>query len=95
MNARLLIPIMVGTLLTISAQAHDCSGGTDGGMDATGNQCNVAAARATDVSSDRPISPLARSPKAETNKASSSDKSTSKLTVVRRDAPASSRNKHG
>lgn len=26
--------------LAATAHAHDCSGGTDGGMDATGNQCN-------------------------------------------------------
>lgn len=38
-------------VLAASAHAHDCSGGNDGGMDATGNQCNepasvVAAAQA-------------------------------------------------
>jgi hypothetical protein len=29
--------------LAASAHAHDCSGGNDGGMDATGNQCNQPA----------------------------------------------------
>jgi hypothetical protein len=94
MNAKFLIPIIVGTLLTLSARAHDCSGGTDGGMDATGNQCNDAAAVATDVSSVRPTSPSARPPTAETNKAPSGNKSASEFTVVTRDAPARSRNKH-
>ena len=30
--------------ISLSAHAHDCSGGPDGGSDATGNQCNDAAA---------------------------------------------------
>jgi hypothetical protein len=29
--------------ISLSAHAHDCSGGPDGGSDATGNQCNDAA----------------------------------------------------
>jgi len=42
MNAKLLLPIIAATLLPLAAYAHDCSGGTaDGGMDATGNQCNA------------------------------------------------------
>jgi hypothetical protein len=93
MNARFLIPIMVGTLFTLSAQAHDCSGGTDGGMDATGNQCNVAPAVATDISTGRPTPSSARSPTAETSKAASGNKSASDLTVVTREAPARSRSK--
>ena len=40
MNTKLLITVIAATLLPIAAYAHDCSGGTDGGMDATGNQCN-------------------------------------------------------
>lgn len=33
--------------LSLAAQAHDCSGGAAGGMDATGNQCNDGAYVAT------------------------------------------------
>ncbi len=95
MNAKLLIPIIAGIFFTLSAEAHDCSGGTDGGMDATGNQCNDVAAVATDVSSGRPTSPSAHAPKAETTKAPSDNQSAAKRTVVARDAPARSRNKHG
>jgi hypothetical protein len=40
MNTKLLISVIAATLLPIAAYAHDCSGGSDGGMDATGNQCN-------------------------------------------------------
>lgn len=90
MNAKFLIPIIAGAFFTLSAQAHDCSGGADGGMDATGNQCNDAAAAATDVSSGRPTSPSARSPKAETNKAPFGNKGAAKHTVVTRNAPARS-----
>jgi hypothetical protein len=94
MNAKFLIPLIAGTFFTLSAHAHDCSGGTNGGMDATGNQCNDAAAVATDVSSGRPTSPSARSPKAETNKAPSGNKSAAKRTVVTRHTAARSTIKH-
>jgi hypothetical protein len=90
MNAKFLIPIIAGTFFTLSAQAHDCSGGADGGMDATGNQCNDTAAVATDVSSDRSTSPSARSTKAETNKALSGNKSAARRSVVTRQARARS-----
>ena len=35
--------IAAALVLATSAHAHDCSGGTDGGMDATGNECNQPA----------------------------------------------------
>jgi hypothetical protein len=95
MNAKFLIPIIAGAFFTLSAQAHDCSGGTDGGMDATGNQCNDVAAIATEVASGHSTTSSARSPKAETNTASSGDKSAAKRTVVTRDASARSPSKHG
>ena len=41
MNAKLLLPLIAAALFPLGAYAHDCSGGTDGGMDATGNQCNA------------------------------------------------------
>jgi hypothetical protein len=90
MNARFLIPIIAGTFFTLSAQAHDCSGGTDGGMDATGNQCNDAATFTTDASSSRPTSLSARAPKTEANKAPSGNKSAVKPTTVTRHVPAPS-----
>ena len=94
MNAKFLISLVAGTLFTLSAHAHDCSGGTDGGMDATGNQCNDAVAVATDVSSGRPTSASARSPKAEANKTPAGNKSAAKRTVVTRHTPALSQIKH-
>lgn len=92
MNAKVLISIVAGTLFSLSAHAHDCSGGTDGGMDATGNQCNGAVA--TDVSSSRPASASARAPKSETSKALSRSKSAAKRTVATRQTPARSQVKH-
>ena len=44
MNLRCMLLAAVSFALAGAAYAHDCSGGTDGGMDATGNECNVAAA---------------------------------------------------
>ncbi len=49
-----------------SAHAHDCSGGKDGGMDATGNECNqpvsIVAAAQTPAKSvaPRPTTAAAR-----------------------------------
>jgi hypothetical protein len=63
MNTKLLISVIAATLLPIAAYAHDCSGGTDGGMDATGNQCNGS----TVVTSDRAASSTAGT-KAEAKK---------------------------
>jgi len=93
MNARFLISVIAGSLFALSAQAHDCSGGNEGGMDATGNQCNEATAVASDISSGRTTSPAARAPKAEANKAG--NKSTSKRAVVTRQNPARSQTKQG
>jgi len=63
MNLRHALIATAALLLAASAHAHDCSGGNDGGMDATGNQCNepgsvvaVAApvAAKPDVQAERP-----------------------------------------
>lgn len=93
MNAKFLIPIIAGTFFTLSAQAHDCSGGADGGMDATGNQCSDTAAVATNVSSGRSTSPSARSTKVETSKTLSGNKSAVKRSVVSRQARARSQSR--
>lgn len=51
MNLRHTFLAVAVLALTGAAHAHDCSGGSDGGMDATGNQCNetlaIAAAPAS------------------------------------------------
>jgi len=52
MNAKVLIAVIAATLFPLAAYAHDCSGGADGGMDATGNQCTDEHAAAF-ASSDR------------------------------------------
>lgn len=40
MNLRQALIAAAALAIAASAHAHDCSGGNDGGMDATGNQCN-------------------------------------------------------
>ena len=94
MNAKFLIPVIAGAFFTFAAQAHDCSGGTGGGMDATGNQCNDATVVAAD-NSPSATSPMARAPKTEASKAQSANKSAAKRTVATRHAPARSQTKQG
>ena len=66
MNLRHALIAAAAVLLAASAQAHDCSGGNDGGMDATGNQCNeparLTAAASAPVKSEaaRPTAASAR-----------------------------------
>ena len=40
MNLHRALIAAAALLLAATSHAHDCSGGQDGGMDATGNQCN-------------------------------------------------------
>jgi len=40
MNLRHTLIAAAALAFAAAAQAHECTGGTDGGMDATGNQCN-------------------------------------------------------
>jgi hypothetical protein len=42
MNSRYAWIAAAALLLSAASHAHDCSGGADGGMDATGNQCSPA-----------------------------------------------------
>lgn len=95
MDAKFLIPLIAATLFTLSAHAHDCSGGTNGGMDATGNECNDAVAIKTDISPDGATSSSARLPKAETDKASSGNECAAKRTFITRHAAAHHQIKHG
>ena len=95
MNAKLLIPMIAATRFSLSAHALDCSGGANGGTDATGNQCNDAATFATVASSDDATFPSARLPKVETNKAASYSKSAVKRTAATRHTSARFRIKYG
>ena len=52
MNAKPVVTLIATTLFSISCYAHDCSGGPNGGMDATGNQCNDTAAYSTTADND-------------------------------------------
>ena len=40
MKIKSILAFAAAMALSFAAHAHDCSGGTGGGMDATGNQCN-------------------------------------------------------
>jgi len=94
MNARLLIPLIAVTLFSLPAHALECSGGANGGMDATGNQCNDAAAIATAASFDVTAPPTAGPSKAETKQASSSSGGVSlKRTTATRHTSARSKSK--
>lgn len=53
MNLRPILLFAAATVLAATAHAHDCTGGTDGGMDATGNQCNDPVAGAPRAASPR------------------------------------------
>ena len=40
MKTHTMLALVAAATFSLSAHAHDCSGGAGGGMDATGNQCN-------------------------------------------------------
>jgi hypothetical protein len=94
MNAKLLTSLVAVMLFSMSAHAHDCSGGANGGMDATGNQCNDPAMVATVVASGGATLSSASSPKADTNKAASCNKCADKTRVETRHVTAHQRIKH-
>ena len=94
MNAKLLVPFVAAMFFSLSAHAHDCSGGLNGGMDATGNQCNDTVAVATVAPSAGASFSSARVPKNETNKAASCGKCANKTTVETRHVTARQRIKH-
>ena len=70
MDLRHTVTAAAALLLAAAVQAHDCSGGAEGGMDATGNECSgpgafVAAAPASAaakpaVQAARPVAATAR-----------------------------------
>jgi len=92
MKAKLLLAIVVSSLVPLAVYAHDCSGGADGGMDATGSQCNGEIA-ATPASSGRVAS--ARTMKLAARKAASCSHCDSKSKVPKGNASAHPRAKHG
>jgi len=95
MKAKVLLPLIAATLFSLSAHAHDCSGGADGGIDATGNQCNDTVAVATVASTDPVSAASGRLQMADANKSTSCDKFVAKGTAPTRHATARQRNKHG
>lgn len=95
MNAKLLAPLIAAMFFSLPAHAHDCSGGTGGGMDATGNQCNDAAAVATLVSSNAATVSSTPAPKVATHKTASCSKCAVKRTSATKHATSRSRIDHG
>jgi hypothetical protein len=93
MNAKSL-SLIAAMALSFSAHAHDCSGGANGGMDATGNQCNDMASIATLVSSDAATVPAAAMPAAKKGKSVSHTTDTLKRTVAVRHPSTRSPSKH-
>ena len=77
MNAKFLLPLIAAAFFSVSSHAHDCSGGANGGMDATGNQCNESVA-AAEVSSVDASTSSADSPKGDTGKPNVQRKSTAR-----------------
>jgi hypothetical protein len=92
MKAKLLLAVVVSSLVPLAVYAHDCSGGADGGMDATGNQCSDEIA-ATPASSDRAAS--TRTTKLDARKAASCNPCASKSKSQKQNASAHPRVKQG
>ena len=95
MNAKLLIPFVAAALFSLPAHALDCSGGANGGMDATGNECSNATTVGTVVSSNGAKFPSVHSPKVANNKIASYSGSAVKRTAATRHTSARSKVNHG
>jgi hypothetical protein len=87
MKSKLLIAVIVAAVFPLASFANGCSGGADGGMDATGNQCSTPSAVTT--ASDR-AAPSATPTKAEVKKVAAR-----KGTAAPRNASVRARVKHG
>ncbi len=92
MNAKPLVSVIAAALFSLSAHASDCSGGMNGGMDATGNECNDATP--VIASSDAAKPTAAHSPKANANDAASYNHSAAKHTASARKTSKSHPVKH-
>lgn len=88
MKSKLLIAVIAAAFFPLAAFANECSGGADGGMDATGNQCS-APATVTSASSDRVTTPSTQPAKVAAKKPAA------KQTATTRNASTRSRVKHG
>lgn len=93
MNSKLLITAFAAALFSLSAHAHDCSGGANGGMDDTGNQCNDPPVVSTASSHDA-TSASASTPKVDPHKATQCSKCATTRTASASRAPARQRAKH-
>ena len=94
MNAKSLLSLIAAMLFSLSAHAHDCSGGANGGTDATGNQCNDGAVVATVVSSDSATPTRTNVPMANTKKVASHSNNAGKHTVTARHPSVRSQSKN-
>jgi hypothetical protein len=88
MKSKLLIAVIAAAFFPLATFANECSGGADGGMDATGNQCSTPPA-VTTASSDRAAT-SATPTKAEVKKVAAR-----KGTAAPRNASVRARVKHG
>jgi hypothetical protein len=86
--------IRVAAFIPAAAHGHDCSGGAEGGMDATGNQCNPESV-AMVGSQDRTKVMSTRVTKAQTFKRQSGSTTQPKRVVAKRRAPVRASAKHG
>jgi len=66
MNLRHASIAVAAFLLAATAHSHDCSGGADGGMDATGNQCNDPASVVAVIPAPAVATPVAQIPRGVT-----------------------------
>jgi hypothetical protein len=94
MKAKHVMSVVFSSLLPLAVYPHDCSGGADGGMDATGNQCNGEVAP-TLASSDHARTAAAHPTKLDARKPAACSKCQSKSRVSKRNAAEHSRAKHG
>ena len=95
MNAKPLISFIAAALFSLSAHALDCSGGANGGMDATGNECNDPTTVGMIASSDGAKPAAARSSKVHVNDAASYSQSADKHTASTRHTSRRPAVKHG
>ena len=94
MIAKSLIPLIAATLFSLNAHAHDCSGGANGGMDATGNQCNDVVTAAMGHAAGN--GPVAAPPESvEPAKVASRSNGPAKRSAGTRHTSARSQVKHG
>ena len=90
MSARSISLAVAVLALSAVAHAHDCSGGPDGGMDATGNQCNEPAAFIAPSTAPQPAVEVARADAKATPTGAGPARASNARTTPKRPAPARS-----